>query len=64
MTGVEFLLFIILYTPRSASHNHDINVTRFATKEECMEIGNEIVDKRDSWICIPVASIHSSNKIK
>ena len=58
MTGIEFLLLMILHTPRGASHGHDIIINRFNNKEECISIGEKTKkDNRDHYICIGVAAI-------
>jgi len=60
MTGIEFLLFMVLYTPRSASHGHDIITNRFSSESECVTMGEKIKkDGRDHYVCVPVAALPS-----
>ncbi len=51
---VEWLLIAVLYTPRAASHVHDLEVTRYPTQEIC-----EVAVARlgHGAICVPVAPL-------
>lgn len=51
---VEWLLIAVLYTPRSASHIHDIRVERFETQIECTEQAGPYGQGAK---CIPVAPL-------
>ena len=59
MTGVEFLLFVILCTPRAASHGHDIAINRFSSEGQCISAGKNATsgDSRNHYVCAPVAPL-------
>lgn len=59
MAGIEFLLFAILHTDRTASHGHDVVIERHETKKECLTAGQFTTkkDKRDHFVCVPVVAL-------